>query len=552
MEPLFSEKQLQDMSKENIITLIQAMQVHQKKQETEIQLLKEKTKELEFMNALLSDRLALAQRKQFGSSSEKYAEGYEQMDLFNEAEQEADPNAAEPEMEEIHPKSYKRKKPTGKKEEDLSAFETTEVIKHKLEGNDRFCPECGTKYKVVTTETVKYLKFIPARFEVVEETTYVYACPKCGMMKRPQKDPSLLKGSVATPSLVAGIMNAKYVNGMPLARQEREFARYNLNLSTKTMANWIILCAKRYLQPIYDLMREEFLRGRYIHCDETRLQVIDEPEQKGTTQNWMWVYLTDEYSGSPRMVLFQYERTRGGYHPAEFLGDEFRGYLTCDGYQAYHGLPEQITVTGCMAHARRRFDEALTPLKKGFTKEQLKETTAYQAMARIGMLYKIEELIRNQSPEERYAERQKQSKALLEAFFGWLHTLEGSVNRSSKIGEAVLYALNQEKYLKAYLEDGHLSIDNSAAERAVKNFAIGRRNWLFSKSIKGAEASATVYSITETALLNGLKPYDYVAYILERMKDLGPFPSKEDLQQLLPWSESIPESCRTNRPGAST
>ena len=552
MEPLFSEKQLQDMSKENIITLIQAMQVYQKKQETEIQLLKEKTKELEFMNALLSDRLALAQRKQFGSSSEKYAEGYEQMDLFNEAEQEADPNAAEPEMEEIHPKSYKRKKPTGKKEEDLSAFETTEVIKHKLEGNDRFCPECGTKYKVVTTETVKYLKFIPARFEVVEETTYVYACPKCGMMKRPQKDPSLLKGSVATPSLVAGIMNAKYVNGMPLARQEREFARYNLNLSTKTMANWIILCAKRYLQPIYDLMREEFLRSRYIHCDETRLQVIDEPEQKGTTQNWMWVYLTDEYSGSPRMVLFQYERTRGGYHPVEFLGDEFRGYLTCDGYQAYHGLPEQITVTGCMAHARRRFDEALTPLKKGFTKEQLKETTAYQAMARIGMLYKIEELIRNQSPEERYAERQKQSKPLLEAFFGWLHTLEGSVNRSSKIGEAVLYALNQEKYLKAYLEDGHLSIDNSAAERAIKNFAIGRRNWLFSKSIKGAEASATVYSITETALLNGLKPYDYVAYILERMKDLGPFPSKEDLQQLLPWSESIPESCRTNRPGAST
>ncbi len=552
MEPLFSEKQLQDMSKENIITLIQAMQVHQKKQETEIQLLKEKTKELEFMNALLSDRLALAQRKQFGSSSEKYAEGYEQMDLFNEAEQEADPNAAEPEMEEIHPKSYKRKKLTGKKEEDLSAFETTEVIKHKLEGNDRFCPECGTKYKVVTTETVKYLKFIPARFEVVEETTYVYACPKCGMMKRPQKDPSLLKGSVATPSLVAGIMNAKYVNGMPLARQEREFARYNLNLSTKTMANWIILCAKRYLQPIYDLMREEFLRSRYIHCDETRLQVIDEPEQKGTTQNWMWVYLTDEYSGSPRMVLFQYERTRGGYHPVEFLGDEFRGYLTCDGYQAYHGLPEQITVTGCMAHARRRFDEALTPLKKGFTKEQLKETTAYQAMARIGMLYKIEELIRNQSPEERYAERQKQSKPLLEAFFGWLHTLEGSVNRSSKIGEAVLYALNQEKYLKAYLEDGHLSIDNSAAERAIKNFAIGRRNWLFSKSIKGAEASATVYSITETALLNGLKPYDYVAYILERMKDLGPFPSKEDLQQLLPWSESIPESCRTNRPGAST
>ena len=178
-----------------------------------------------------------------------------------------------------------------------------------------------------------------------------------------------MKGSVATPSLVAGIMNAKYVNGMPLARQEREFARYDLNLSTKTMANWIIPCAGRYLQPVYDLMKEEFLCSKYIHGDEMRIQVIDEPEQKGTTQNWMWVYLTDENSGSPRMVLFQYERTRGGYHPVEFLGDRFEGYFTCDGYQAYHGLPERVTVTGCMAHARRRFDEALTTLKKDFTKD---------------------------------------------------------------------------------------------------------------------------------------------------------------------------------------
>lgn len=547
MEPLFSEKQLQEMSKENMIELLTTMQAHQKKQETRIQLLTEKMKELEFMNALLSDRLTLARRKQFGASSEKYADGYTQMNLFNEAEQEADPNAKEPEMEEIHPNSYKRKKPAGKKEEDLSSFETTEVIEHKLDGKERFCPECGTKYKVVTTETVKYLKFIPARFEVVEEVTYIYSCPKCGKMQRPEKAPALMKGSVATPSLVAGIMNAKYVNGMPLARQEREFARYDLNLSTKTMANWIILCAGRYLQPVYDLMKEEFLRSKYVHGDETRIQVIDEPEQKGTTQNWMWVYLTDENSGSPRMVLFQYERTRGGYHPVEFLGDRFEGYFTCDGYQAYHSLPERITVTGCMAHARRRFDEALTTLKKDFTKEQLKETTAYQAMGRIGMLYKIEEMIRGKSPEEKYTERQKQSKPLLDALFEWLHSLEDAVDRSSKIGEAVLYTINQEQYLRRYLEDGHLSIDNTAAERAIKNFAVGRRNWLFSKSIKGAEASATVYSITETALLNGLKPYDYLAYILEKMKDLAPFPTKEDLLALLPWSETIPENCRTKR-----
>ncbi|WP_306767574.1 IS66 family transposase [Agathobacter rectalis] len=198
-------------------------------------------------------------------------------------------------------------------------------------------------------------------------------------------------GSIATPSLVAGIMNAKYVNGMPLARQKREFARYNLNLSTKTMANWIIGCADRCLKLLYDRMKEEFLKSRYIHCDETRIQVIGEPDQKGSPQNWMWVYLTDEYSGSPRMALFDYERTCAGYHPVKILDARFHGYLTCDGYQAYHGLDDSITVTGCFTHARRRFDAALTALKKDFTKEQLKETVAYNAMTRIGNLYKVED-----------------------------------------------------------------------------------------------------------------------------------------------------------------
>ena len=560
MDPIFTEEQLNRMSSKDMRSLLKIMMQHQQKQEetlqkqeetlqkqeTRIQLLEEQKKELEFLNAMLSDRLTLAQKKRFGASSEKYAEGYTQMNLFNEAEQEADPNASEPDLEEVHPSPYRRKKRRGKKEEDLSSFETTEVIEYKLTGTDGYCPDCNTKYKVVTKETVKRLKFIPARFEVVEEVTFVYSCPKCGAMKRPEKTAPLLKGSVATPSLVAGIMNAKYVNGMPLARQEREFARYDLDLSTKTMANWIIQCADRYLQPLYDLMKEELLRSKYLHGDETRIQVIDEPDQKGSTQNWMWVYLTDESSGSPQMVLFQYERTRAGYHPKEFLGNLFEGYFTCDGYQAYHSLPDGITVTGCMAHARRRFDEALTVLKKDFTKEQLKETTAYQAMARIGMLYKIEEMIRDKSPEERYEERQKQAKPLLEAFFEWLHTLEDSVDRSSLIGEAVLYTLNQEVYLKRYLEDGHLSIDNLAAERSLKNFATGRRNWLFAKSIHGAQASATVYSITETAMLNGLKPYHYLTYVLEKMKDLGPFPEKEAILELLPWSSSLPADCHSN------
>jgi Transposase and inactivated derivatives len=550
MEPFFTEEQLNGMSRENLIELMKLMKEQSAKKDTEIQLLKDKQKELEFMNAMLSDRLALARRKQFGSSSEKYAEGYEQMDLFNEAEASADPEAEEPTFEEVHPSSYKRKKRTGKKEEDLSDFEVTETIEYKLAGEDRYCPECGKKYKIVTKETVKRLKFVPAKFEVVEEVTYVYSCPECGFMKRPEKTPPLVSGgSIATPSLVAGIMNAKYVNGMPLARQEREFARYNLNLSTKTMANWIIGCANRYLKPLYDRMKEEFLKSRYIHCDETRIQVIGEPDQKGTTQNWMWVYLTDEYSESPRMALFDYERTRAGYHPVKFLDGRFHGYLTCDGYQAYHGLDDSITVTGCFTHARRRFDAALTALKKDFTREQLKETVAYNAMTRIGILYKVEELIRNKTPEERYEERQKQSRPVVDALFEWLHSMEDSVDRSSLIGDAILYTLNQEPYLRCYLDDGHLSIDNNSAERAIKNFAVGRRNWLFAKSIRGADASAVVYSITETALLNGLKPYVYLTYVLDQIRQMGPFPKPDELERLLPWSDDLPEEFRTKNRG---
>lgn len=185
--------------------------------------------------------------------------------------------------------------------------------------------------------------------------------------------------------------------------------------------------------------------------------------------------MIDGNSDGPRMVLFQYERTRGGYHPKEFL-DGYSGYLTTDGYQSYHNLPESIQVTGCMAHSRRRFEECFTILKKQLTKEQLKQTIAYQAMKRIAMLYKIEELIKNEPPEKKYEVRQTQAKPLVDAYFAWLHTFEEDVDRSFKIGDAILYALNQEKYLRRYSEDGHLSIDNNECERNIKNFAVGRRN----------------------------------------------------------------------------
>ncbi len=467
------------------------------------------------------------------------------MNLFNEAEAAADPDAAEPDMEEICPKPCKRKKQKGKKEQDLSAYPVTETIHYTLEGEDADCPECGTPMKEATTEITKTLRFVPAHFEAVEEIVRVYSCPKCSAMERAEKPLPFLKGSIAAPSLAAGIMNAKYVNGMPLARQEREFKRHDLNLSTKTMADRIILCAQRFLEPLCERMKETFLQSHYAHCDETRIQVLDEPEQKAETQNWMRVCMLDGNSDGPQMVLFQYERTRGSYHPKEFLAG-CSGYLTTGGCQSYHGLPDEIRVTGCTAHSRRRFEECLTILKKQLAEEQLKQTTAYQAMERIAMLYKIEELIKNDPPEKKYEARQTQAKPLADAYFAWLHTLEADVDRSSKTGDAILHTLNREKYLRRYLEDGHLSIDNNDCERSIKNFAVGRRNWLFAKSIKGAQASAVVYSITETAILHGLRPYNYLAYVMEKISQAPQFGDSSYLNDLLPWSSALPDDLKSN------
>ncbi len=203
-------------------------------------------------------------------------------------------------------------------------------------------------------------------------------------------------------------------------------------------------------------------------------------------------------------------------------------------------------MTGCTAHSRRRSEECLTILKKQLTKEQLKKTTAYQAVERIAMLYKIEDLIKNDPPEKKHEVRQTQAKPLVDAYLAWLHTLEADVDRSSKIGDAILYTLDQEEYFRRYLEDGHLSIDNNDCERSIKNFAIGRRNWLFAKRIKGAEASAVVYSITETAILHGLCPYNYLAYVMEKISQAPQSGDGSYLNDPLPWSPALPDNLRSN------
>ena len=528
----FTNQQLNDCTKDELVTICKIL----------IEQNIEVCNRLEF----LTQQVRLDNHRRFGSSSEKgqYADGYEQLSLlFNEAEAVSNPKVEEPTYEEIVPKPYKRKKSKGKREEDLSGFPVVR-IEHELSGDEKVCNICGEGLKEITIEINKRLRLIPVHFEVEEHAVHVYGCEDaaCSNIIRADNEPPLLRGSIATPSLVASIMNGKYVNSVPLARQESEFNRYGVNLSRQTMANWMIRCSEDYLSLIYDEMKKHLLFFRIIQADETRVQVLHEKDRKATTQSWMWLYRSGELCEGPPVILFDYETTRNGYHPKNFLS-KYCGFLTVDGYDGYHSLPDSIIVSGCFAHARRKFDEYI----KSIPEEYRKESVAWEALKRIGLLYKIEELLKEKTTEERYKGRLKQSKPILDDYFKWLESLVKGVDSGSLIGKAINYSLNQRKYLESYLLDGNISIDNNATERVAKMFATGRKNWLFCNTPSGATASAVIYSITETAKANGLKPYEYLSHLLETISKHYTGTNLDFLKDLLPWSDRILLSCKSEK-----
>ena len=254
----------------------------------------------------------------------------------------------------------------------------------------------------------------------------------------------------------------------------------------------------------------------------------------------MWVYLTDEFSGSPQMVLFDYERTRAGYHPVNFLGNRFHGYLTCDGYQAYHSLGEGIIISGCLTHARRRFDEAL----KALPKEQQKDTIAYFALKQIQAIYREENKLEGMSAQDRLKNRQLTVKPLVNAYFTWVKKNVLVVAAKSKTANGLTYSINQETYLRTFLEDGEVPMDNNAAEQSIRPFCIGKKNWVMIDTIAGAESSAMIYSIAETAKANHLKPYNYFEYLLTEIPKHMDDRDNHFCEDLLPWSDKLPAECR--------
>ena len=362
----------------------------------------------------------------------------------------------------------------------------------------------------------------------------------------------MFKGSIATPSLEAAIINAKYVNSNPLDRIAKDFQENGLNLSKQTMSNWTVWTAERYLSPVCDFMRKRQLEAHVNQSDETPVDVIHDGRPAGS-KSYMWVHITGELSPVPPIIIYEYQKTRHSDHPKAYYKD-FDGILMTDGLEQYHKLERDldgVKNANCMAHARRHFANAIKAIGKS-NPEAVEASVAYKALVRIGAIYDLEGALKNLSAEERLKERQSSIKPLVEEFFTWLRKIQAdrSVLPKSETAKGINYCLNQEAYLKVFLSDGEVPIDNLASERALRTFTIGRKNWMTINTVRGADASAIIYSVTETARANGLNVYYYMKHLLTELtrgvRADGSIDEK-DLEPLMPWSKDLPAECYKRR-----
>ena len=498
--------------------------------------------ELKLQNQWLLEQLGLAKKRQFGSSSERIQEDLmDQLGLtLNEAEAYAyGTKSATPEQ--IAVKAHERKRQSGNVLEVVPEGTPTEVVEHRLPEEELVCEACGSQMVEIGKEVHRSLQMKPAQFWIREDVYYTYACKNCELetgeanIVKSLRVPALLPGSFASAEAVAHIMTQKFVMYSPLYRLEQEFNRQGLKLSRQTMSNWLLNVSEMWLQPIYNVLHEKLRKEQVLHADETTLQVLKEAGRPSTSKSYMWLYRTSGCT-EQAIVLYEYQPTRKAEHAETFLKG-FSGWLHADGYQGYHRLPENIRVVGCWAHARRKFDEALQTLPK----EKQKDSPAAIGECYCSRLFKLEEAFAELTPKERYEKRLEQEKPVLDALLSWANEMQAKTAPKSAMGRAIHYLLEQWPYLIRYLEDGRLELSNNRAERSIKPFVMGRKNWLFANTPGGAQASSVIYSLIETAKENHLDPYRYLLWVLRNAPALS--------QTNTGWAEqltpaSAPDECR--------
>ena len=536
-----SSSELNNMSKEELAAMVlQMQQLHQQfqQQQKEMEL---QQKKMEQQIQTLNEKIAIMNARHFGRSTEKLETLPGQMNIFNETEVAAAEAIAEPAIEQV---VVRRKKKKGQRKEDLSRLpkriENHELTKEQLKA---IFGENG--WKRLPDEVYSRVEYQPAVKEVVEHHVAVYAAKKNDVdtIVRADRPVDLLRNSIATPSLVAAIMNAKYTNAIPLYRIAQDFEQSDMILGRATMANWVIRCSERYLSLVYDRLQKHLRSQTIIQADETTCQVTKDG-RPSDAKSYMFVYRTSEHCKEKPVILYQYGKTRSKSNIQKFL-EGFSGIMVSDAFSAYKSLDkndENIHSAFCWAHARRDYADALKALK-GDAKELAHEATAHKALMQIAAIYKAEEALKDLTAEERYDRRQREVKPLVEAYFAWVHEQDPATILSQKTRDGLNYSINQEKYLKVFLEDGNIPIDNSATERAIRPFTIGRANWHIIDTIHGAEASAVIYSLVETAKANNLKIYEYLKHLLTEIPKHIDDTSMDFLEDLLPWSEKLPEEC---------
>ena len=483
--------------------------------------------------SILYEQLRLLRMKLFGHKSEKIPADstIEILPLFDMPEPEGEEN----EPEEIPVKGHQRKK-GGRKPlpADLPRVEKV----HDIADSEKICG-CGCPLTRIGEEVSEQLDIVPAKMQVIRHIRPKYACKCCeGVLddgptvKIAPVPPQIIPKSIATAGLLAFTMTGKFIDHLPFYRQEKQFARLGVEISRSSMCSWAMQAAQA-CTPLLNLLHDELLAAKVVNIDETTVQVLKEPGRDPTTKSYMWIFRR----GDPdkQVLLYQYHPTRAGDVAADFLG-EYAGYVQTDGYSGYDFLDhkEGVTHTGCFAHARRYFADIVKARgKKG------KSGSADVALSYIRKLYRMEKQFRKNGlpPEEIYRQRQEYAKPILDSFHEWLLKQSTRTLPKGLLGKAISYSLNQWQRLIGYIEDGHLTIDNNMAENAIRPFVVGRKNWLFSGSPEGAEASAALYSLIETAKANDIEPYSYLRHIFE---ELPKAQSLQDYEALLPWNAKEP------------
>jgi transposase len=470
----------------------------------------------------LQEQLNLALARRYAASSEKLSP--DQIRLFDEAETETQavvPGEDETVSVPAHTRHKRGRKPLP------AALSRVEVI-HELPEAERVCPHDGKPLAEIGAVISEQLDIIPARIQVIRHIRKQYAC-RCGQCIRAAAlPPQPIPKSLASPGLLAHIVVSKYQDALPLYRQEAILQRIGVDLPRATLANWMIQ-AGNLIQPVINLLRDRLLAYDILQMDETPVQVLKEPGKTAQSDSYLWL----QRGGPPEqpVALYDYDPGRGAEVPKRLLAG-FQGYLQTDGYDGYNAAValNHLTHVGCMAHARRKFDEAVRA--QGKTKSAGK---AQRGLALIRKLYRVEKQARKLEPETRHNHRQRHARPILDELRTWLDESLPQVPPASATGKALNYLHNEWDKLTRYLDDGRLEIDNNAAENAIRPFVLGRKNWLFSASVKGVQASANLYSLIETAKANGLEPYAYLRYLFT---ELPKAQTIEAIEVLLPGNLS--------------